>query len=395
MWPSSGAIGLAAGLYATRVAADLASYTVGESEDIKFRWGVPEAAASSGSGNLFFQLEAPTSYAWVGLGIGSGMVGADMFIMYQDGAGNVTLSTRKGEAYAMPHHVERNDVTLLAGSGVEGDKMVANVQCSGCDTLNLGGSNGWISSWSTGDAIDSTDPDAMIFMHVGRTTFDLDFAQANIQADENPFVDEQGNTPPPSNNEGEDNNSAVTEQEDSGVDRGMIHGIIMTIVFVFLYPMGSLLMILTRKWWLHGIWQTVSFLLMWGGFASGYMAAKQGNLYFTEAHTRIGTIVCALLGIQPFLGYAHHLLYKKYQRRTAVSHIHIWYGRVLLVFGIINGGLGLRLAMDTTGSFVIAYSVVAAITGLAYLIGIGYGEVRKRRTIVREKSPPMTHENSA
>jgi hypothetical protein len=206
------------------------------------------------------------------------MVGADMFIMYQDGAGNVTLSTRKGEAYAMPHHVERNDVTLLAGSGVEGDKMVANVQCSGCDTLNLGGSNGWISSWSTGDAIDSTDPDAMIFMHVGRTTFDLDFAQANIQADENPFVDEQGNTPPPSNNEGEDNNSAVTEQEDSGVDRGMIHGIIMTIVFVFLYPMGSLLMILTRKWWLHGIWQTVSFLLMWGGFASGYMAAKQGNL---------------------------------------------------------------------------------------------------------------------
>jgi hypothetical protein len=395
MWPSSGAIGLAAGLYATRVAADLASYTVGESEDIKFRWGVPEAAASSGSGNLFFQLEAPTSYAWVGLGIGSGMVGADMFIMYQDGAGNVTLSTRKGEAYAMPHHVERNDVTLLAGSGVEGDKMVANVQCSGCDTLNLGGSNGWISSWSTGDAIDSTDPDAMIFMHVGRTTFDLDFAQANIQADENPFVDEQGNTPPPSNNEGEDNNSAVTEQEDSGVDRGMIHGIIMTIVFVFLYPMGSLLMILTRKWWLHGIWQTVSFLLMWGGFASGYMAAKQGNLYFTEAHTRIGTIVCALLGIQPFLGYAHHLLYKKYQRRTAVSHIHIWYGRVLLVFGIINGGLGLRLAMDTTGSFVIAYSVVAAITGVAYLVGIGYGEVRKRRTVVREKSPPMTHENSA
>jgi hypothetical protein len=395
MWPSSGAIGLAAGLYATRVAADLASYTVGESEDIKFRWGVPEAAASSGSGNLFFQLEAPTSYAWVGLGIGSGMVGADMFIMYQDGAGNVTLSTRKGEAYAMPHHVERNDVTLLAGSGVEGDKMVANVQCSGCDTLNLGGSNGWISSWSTGDAIDSTDPDAMIFMHVGRTTFDLDFAQANIQADENPFVDEQGNTPPPSNNEGEDNNSAVTEQEDSGVDRGMIHGIIMTIVFVFLYPMGSLLMILTRKWWLHGIWQTVSFLLMWGGFASGYMAAKQGNLYFTEAHTRIGTIVCALLGIQPFLGYAHHLLYKKYQRRTAVSHIHIWYGRVLLVFGIINGGLGLRLAMDTTGSFVIAYSVVAAITGVAYLVGIGYGEVRKRRTVVREKTPPMTHENSA
>jgi hypothetical protein len=291
--------------------------------------------------------------------------------------------------------VERNDVTLLAGSGVEGDKMVANVQCSGCDTLNLGGSNGWISSWSTGDAIDSTDPDAMIFMHVGRTTFDLDFAQANIQADENPFVDEQGNTPPPSNNEGEDNNSAVTEQEDSGVDRGMIHGIIMTIVFVFLYPMGSLLMILTRKWWLHGIWQTVSFLLMWGGFASGYMAAKQGNLYFTEAHTRIGTIVCALLGIQPFLGYAHHLLYKKYQRRTAVSHIHIWYGRVLLVFGIINGGLGLRLAMDTTGSFVIAYSVVAAITGVAYLVGIGYGEVRKRRTVVREKSPPMTHENSA
>ena len=66
--------------------------------------------------------------------------------------------------------------------------------------------------------------------------------------------------------------------------------------------------------------------------------------FFDQAHTRIGTIVVALLGLQPFLGYAHHALYKKVERRTIISFVHIWSGRILIVLGIVAGGLGLSLA---------------------------------------------------
>merc|ERR1712000_688685 len=61
--------------YATTISA-LASTSTGSNDDIRFQWGIPEAVASSGSGNVYFQLEAPVSYAWVGLGTGSQMRGS-------------------------------------------------------------------------------------------------------------------------------------------------------------------------------------------------------------------------------------------------------------------------------------------------------------------------------
>jgi hypothetical protein len=66
------------------------------------------------------------------LGIGGEMAGATIFMMYQNGKGNVTISAREGGG----GHVEptfnsslMSGVTLLEGSGVTGGKMRANVKC--------------------------------------------------------------------------------------------------------------------------------------------------------------------------------------------------------------------------------------------------------------------------
>ena len=61
-----------------------------------------------------------------------------------------------------------------------------------------------------------------------------------------------------------------------------------------------------------------------------------------NTHTILGTVVVAALLLQPFLGYIHHRRYQSISNRTAWTYIHVWYGRMLIILGIINGGLGLH-----------------------------------------------------
>jgi Cytochrome domain of cellobiose dehydrogenase len=96
--------------------------------------GIPSDStiSSSSTGDLYFQLSAPISYQWVGLGIGEQMAGATVFIIYQDGNGNVTISGRDGGQGHVEPQVDTTlmaGLTLLEGSGVVGGNMVANVHC--------------------------------------------------------------------------------------------------------------------------------------------------------------------------------------------------------------------------------------------------------------------------
>lgn len=79
-----------------------------------------------------------------------------------------------------------------------------------------------------------------------------------------------------------------------------------------------------------------------------------------QGHAIIGTIVTALLLLQPIAGIIQHHNYSKYGKRTALGLAHRWNGRILLVLGVINGGLGLWLA-DEDNNFIIPYSVVGAV----------------------------------
>jgi len=60
------------------------------------------------------------------------MAGATIFVMYADGAGNVTISARDGDqghVEPVPDATLQSGVTLLAGSGIVNGKMIANVHC--------------------------------------------------------------------------------------------------------------------------------------------------------------------------------------------------------------------------------------------------------------------------
>jgi uncharacterized membrane protein YoaK (UPF0700 family) len=73
------------------------------------------------------------------------------------------------------------------------------------------------------------------------------------------------------------------------------------------------------------------------------------------------------MALQPAFGFAHHSYYKKHQARNVISHVHIWYGRAIIIVGIINGGLGLQLA-GAPATYSVAYIIITLIVTALYAI---------------------------
>lgn len=99
-----------------------------------------------------------------------------------------------------------------------------------------------------------------------------------------------------------------------------------------------------------------------------------------NAHTIIGTVVVVALLLQPFIGFIHHRRFMKKQQRSKWTFVHVWYGRVLIILGMINGGLGLQLASDGPAykmAGMISYAVIAGISGVGFLSVIAVSTGRK------------------
>jgi hypothetical protein len=227
------------------------------------------------------------------------MSGANIFVMYADGAGNVTVSARKGTGHVMPQHQTGTKLELLAGSGVvdNGQTMLANVRCANCESWDGGSltlsstSSPFIASWKKGSPLNSKDVAATITKHDSHDQFTFDLSQATIADDANPFVaasstsgDDGGNATSPSNSGNNNPVSGGSSGSSSAAVPSWIreipklqsaHGILMSIVMVILYPLGAILMPLFGSWVLHAVWQAVSFLLMWAAFGLGVTLAHR------------------------------------------------------------------------------------------------------------------------
>jgi hypothetical protein len=161
--------------------------------------------------------------------------------------------------------------------------------------------------------------------------------------------------------------------------------VIACIAFVALFPIGGILIRVASfsgLVWVHAALQGFGFLFYIVAFGMGvYMATTLD--YMNRAHPIIGIALLIVLLFQPVFGFMHHRLFKKYNSRTFWSHAHIWHGRVAILLGMVNGGLGIQLAGNASSGQKIAYAVVAAIMGLFYIGAAIFGEIKRRR-----KQPP-------
>jgi hypothetical protein len=85
-------------------------------------------------------------------------------------------------------------------------------------------------------------------------------------------------------------------------------------------------------------------------------------------HPVIGLIVFGLITLQPIGGCLGHLRYKRTGRSSILSSLHVWIGRFVITLGMINGGLGLLLAGNSTHSQQVAYGVVAGFMWLVMML---------------------------
>lgn len=256
--------------------------------------GVPQSTASSGSGTLYFQVQSvAASYSWVAIGTGAGMADSNIFVLYPDGSGNVTVSTRLGTGRTAPQPHSDTRFELLAGSGIEGGILTANVACYNCESweggeMDLEGrSTAWIAAWREGSPLETASAEARISQHQGRDQFRMDLSSAQLAQDANPFVTGAGPTDGGNANGGnggdgdaagdgalETGNAGGASSAGSPVNMLLVHGVIMTVTFTFLYPLGAMMIPLVGKWYIHAGCQVVAFLTMWAGFATGYITAR-------------------------------------------------------------------------------------------------------------------------
>jgi hypothetical protein len=349
--------------------------------DVCFSINVPEQSANSGSGDIYFQLSAPTTYSWVGLAQGTMMSNANMFLMYSSADGqNVTLSPRTTSGHVMPTHNDAADVSLLEGSGISSGRMVANVRCGNCDKWDTGSmslqdsTSNWLYAHLQGSPIDSDDMNALISQHGREGAFQWDLSQATGGSDTNPFTS-AATTSSPNATGGQNSWMRLSSQVQDRFIQA--HGTLASIAFVAVFPIGAILVRLAsfrQLAWTHGGLQIFGYAVFIAAAGIGIFMADGGD-YLREPHAIIGMLLLVVLFFMPFIGATHHRVYKTVQKRTWWSYGHIFTGRAAVVLGMVNGGLGLQLA-DARSSYTIAYSAFAGLMGVLYVGAIVFGEFK-------------------
>ncbi|KAG0632662.1 hypothetical protein HOY80DRAFT_914390 [Tuber brumale] len=358
-------------------------------------WNIP----ASGD-DVFLQIQGPTSAGWIGTGIGSSMRGSLMFTVYPNGEGNVTVSPRLGRGEVEPKFESTIKFELLEGSGVNGDLMTANIKCSNCRTWDGGSLSATSTSqnfiWALGDqSVTSKDQTETLRKHVTNGFYRIDMTQATGGNSQNPFL--SVNSPSGtasggpeatggSNSGGSSSGSSSSGASSSGSTTGfappmtkadkvlIAHGVIMGVVFILLFPFGAALVRLLNNripnaFALHRGLQILNFMLAVVGMGMGIWRSEISDSHYVGFHQYFGTIIIALLLVQAMLGQLHHHVYLKTQKRSLWSYAHVWHGRFVIVAGIVNGGIGLALPRtDAPQGAVVAYSVVAGVVGVGYLV---------------------------
>lgn len=329
------------------------------------------------TGDIFFHMSAYaavqsniTAFSWMGIGFGSQMKGALMLIAYPSSNGTgLTISPRIARGHSEPEFQEDivvekifSDEYAPAANQVKHGIMIAHAVCRNCtrwttgalDLTNkrqpfiyaLGADPG------KGDALESDDPDAALRRHsfYGHFEGDMTFAISTR---------EHGRVPPP-NDPGAspsgvaDTNFAyafASKAFDTHEDKEwgpVLHGVIMSLAFILIFPSGALLMRVLRRigFLVHAGVQMVGGLLVIIGLGIGVYVSRQYNhsRHFGTGHQALGLFIFAALIVQAGLGMVQHRIFRKTKQKTMFGIVHRFLGPITIILGLINGGLGLDLA---------------------------------------------------
>jgi hypothetical protein len=149
----------------------------------------------------------------------------------------------------------------------------------------------------------------------------------------------------------------------------------MSVVFLFLLPSFALTVYLpfpAKIRFIHAPLQVVGINLLIAGLVLGLNLGRP--IGFTVGyHQVIGYCVLGILfSLQPILGILQHRYYTRTKERSMFGVFHRWLGRLAILLGIINGGLGFMQSGPLGSTYVPRWSVVAygIAAGLMFLLHV-------------------------
>ncbi|KAL9619634.1 MAG: hypothetical protein Q9160_005740 [Pyrenula sp. 1 TL-2023] len=318
---------------------------------------------------------------WHGIGFGSTMSGALMFVVYGDpsSSSSPTLSIRTTPGHAEPLPIAELstgkssisagfDTQLLSSEWTDDDDPSSTDSDSGSITAHISFVIRSASLWS-GASISVTEPlQPFIYAYNPAQQFPSDAFRANAPLEKHDpshgsghfymdlsasFLNTTEPPDPPSIYPGRILVSSLTHAPDFDLStteaaksfRNImwhVHGILMTLAFIFFLPAGTLAMLSAHpsasfRW--HWRLQAVGGVLGVLGMVLGLLLSRAIVLF----HQFVGIAVLVAVGVQAWAGWRHHVKYLETGGRTWVSPVHVWLGRVMLCSGWVNLFSGMLL----------------------------------------------------
>jgi hypothetical protein len=129
------------------------------------------------------------------------------------------------------------------------------------------------------------------------------------------------------------------------------HACMMSIVFIVLFPLAAISLHLPLRGtrvvaFIHAPIQLLGLAMMIGAMGLGIDIAKNDLHYITpaKAHVVIGLLTTSMIILfQPAMGIYQHLHFKRTGKKSVFAYIHRWIGRIGIILGWINTGLGFQL----------------------------------------------------
>ncbi|KAJ5949176.1 hypothetical protein N7454_000760 [Penicillium verhagenii] len=361
-------------LCTTWALAQLQTFTPPGQTDITYAVNIPQETANSGEGPVYLQLKSTSPLQWFAWGQGSQMQGANIFVVYASADGsNITVSPRLGLVeHVEPLYNSQARLSVLEGSGISNGTITANIRCDSCITWSVGhadptsSSSSWVWAFKNGNPLETDSLSESIIIHDASGVASLNLQKAAGGTSGNPFLASSSTTASSGQSISSDNSPSLHKKR-------IAHAVIMITVFVVLFPSFALaLRILPSSVAVrvHAFLQLFTLVLAIAGLGLGISMARDLQLIQTY-HPIIGMVVVpSLILFQPAMGFLQHRYFGISGKKGLFGYLHQWFGRSMIILGIINGGLGFRLtgigsSIAPTGA-VIAYSVVAGVVGIGY-----------------------------
>lgn len=379
-------------------------------EDIDFCMGaLMYQNASTNAHDMFLTMtlhrHQGSALGWTAIGPGTVMKGSLMFIVYGDPLSHEEpiVSIRTSTGHHQPTLLMKSDLVngmdlrvirsswLLDESHDQDPRnpsYIARISMvcyscnlwSGTDISAQSKSQPWIWAWNAKQKFDVFSFDAHLKMHKhhagagGWGNFYLDMSRSISTAQFPPSL-------PPIRPKVATLGAFDTPMSFSGSVAKMtvgpgsyFHGLVLATAFLLLFPAGviGLRAGSPKSFSYHWIIQLCASILLLLGLGLGLLKGRKIN----SIHQWVGIALASSIGIQGFLGWWHHRRFLRLHRRTWVSHVHIWLGRLVMVAGWGNVVSGLLLRGYKKNSAIV---IIVIIIVCLQAVGLGGWTYRVQR----------------